>query len=293
MSDTDTNEAEVQQVNGEVQQQEVQERPHISLEARLGAVLGSSGRTSSDELKQLIAEAEREANKAEAAAKRLHAEALDFACTDASAVEQQALAQDLMVARLDAALPRLDDLLRKEVADDYARRWRVRRDRALTARETVAKRLASYREMAAQLVNIFQEVQYLDSHIIEPVNQARPAGEPAITTCELYARKLDAFSRSMPSIISTTQLPDWSDSQRNVWPPKPVPMGVLVAESMAPASYHPGDRWYEQQNERRAAIDADSQIMTDYYQRVERERQEREDKEAALAAAERQRQGYP
>jgi hypothetical protein len=214
-------------------QQEVQEqRPRLSLESRLGAVLADA-HASSSELRELIEAAEAEANAAESGAKRLHAEALTLGCTDAGALEQQAIAADLMVARLDAALPRLDDLLRKEAADDYARKWRARRDRALVARETMATRLAHYREIAAQLVNIFEEVQYLDAHIIEPVNQSRPASEPPITTCELYVRKLESFSRSIPSILEKVQLPDWTESERLMWPKKAQSIGLLVAGAMA------------------------------------------------------------
>ena len=205
---TDSN---TEQLNGEqVEQQEATERPRVSLEARLGAVLAAAN-SSSSELRELITETEAAANKAEADAKRLHSEALELGCTNADVLEQQARAAELLVARLDAALPRLDDRLRKEAADDYARKWRTRMDRAVVARETVAKRLSHYREMAAQLLTIFEEVRFTDAKIIGPVNKSRPANEAPLQTCELYARKLDAFSRSMPSILDKVQLPNWED----------------------------------------------------------------------------------
>jgi hypothetical protein len=281
--------AEVQDVQGAQQEEQ---RPHLSLERRVGAVLAAEN-ASSDELKLLITEAEAAANAAEADAKSLHAEALVLGCEDADVKEQQARTADLTVARLDAALPRLDALLRTEAAADYARKWRTRRDRAVVAREAVAKRLSHYREMAAQLVNIFEEVRYLDARIIVPVNESRPANEAPLQTCELYARKLDAFSRSMPSILDKVQLPNWEDSERMVWPPRQVPMSVMVAESMATAAHNPiySDRWFEHQGDRRAEQEAEQQRTAAYYAEQQRLKEQREQHEEALAAAERSRSG--
>jgi hypothetical protein len=273
-----------------------QERPRIDLEQRLGTVLAGNGsNTSSSELRELIEATEKAANAAEAEAKRLHAEARAIGCSNSVELEQKALAADLTVARLDTALPKLDAKLREESAADYSRKWKLRRDRAVIARETVATRLATYREMAAQLVNIFEEVRYLDAKIIAPVNESRPANEAPLQTCELYARKLDAFSRSMPSILATVQLPNWESSERLVWPPRTIPASVLVAESMGALQHNPAwtDQWASVRGERDEMIKAEQQKTADYHNRREQERLERQAQEDALAAAERQRQGYP
>jgi hypothetical protein len=263
-----------------------------TLEQRLGSVLAAAN-ASTDELKLLITETEAAANLAESEAARLHAEALVLGCEDADVKEQQALAADLQVKRLDAVLPRLDERLRKEAENDYARRWRLKRDRAVAARDTMVSRLTTYREMAATMAMIFQEVRFCDEKIIEAVNQSRPASEAPLATCELHARSLAAFSRTSPSILEKVQLPSWEDSETNIWPPRPaVPMAVLVAQGMQ-ASPDPrySDKWYESQGDRRAEQEAEQQRTAEYYSRQERERQEREAREDALATAEKQRSG--
>jgi hypothetical protein len=263
-----------------------------NLEQRLSSVL-ADGRTSSSELRDLIKQTEAAADTAEREAARLHAAARELGCEDAAALEQKALAADLLVERMDAALPKLDQKLKEESAADYSRKWKLRHDRAVVARDTVAKRFAAYREMAAQMAMIFEEAKYTDEKIIGPVNDSRPAGEAPLQTCELHARKLDAFSRSIPSILDRVQLVNWDDSEKNIWPPRPVPMAVLMAESMVPApNIAHTDRWFEAVGERRAEQAAEQQKTAAYYDEQARLKEERDAREA-LAAAERQRQGYP
>jgi hypothetical protein len=71
-------------------------------------------------------------------------------------------------------------------------------------------------------------------------------------------------------------------------------MSVLVAQSMIPApNIAHSDRWFEAVGERRAEIEAQNARTADYHARQEQERLERQAQEDALAAAERQRSGYP
>jgi hypothetical protein len=264
-----------------------------TLEQRLGAVLANE-RTSTEEIRDLIKLAEATANTAEADAKRLHAEARAIGCTNAVELEQQALAADLLVERMDAALPKLDQKLKEEVAADYARKWRTRRDRAVTASDTVSIRLATYRELAAQMLMIFEEAKFTDEKIIGPVNDSRPAGEAPLQTCELHARKLSAFSRSSPSVLEKVVLPSWDDSETNIWPPRPVPMSVVVAESMVPApNIAHTDHWYEAVGERRAEQEADAARTAQWHDSQQREREAREAREDAERRAQQQRSGYP
>jgi hypothetical protein len=212
----------------------------------------------------------------------LHSQALELGATNSVELEQQAVAAELMVARLDTVLPKLDDLLRKEAAEDYARVWRVKRDRAMVARETMAKRLAHYQQIAAQLITIFEEALYLDEKIIGPVNESRPGNEAPLQTCELYLRKLERFTRDRPSLLDQVRLPDFEQSERFIWPKKTQnSIGVLVAAAMTPP-YHPGDRWYEQQAEKRAEQEAEHQRMTAYYAEQQRLKEQREQHEDAL-----------
>jgi hypothetical protein len=49
---------------------------------------------------------------------------------------------------------------------------------------------------------------------------------------ELTARNLESFSRSEPSVVDEVKLPDWSQSNRMIWPLPKIPLSVLVATSM-------------------------------------------------------------
>jgi hypothetical protein len=85
----------------------------------------------------------------------------------------------------------------------------------------------------------------------------------------------------MPSILDKVQLPDWDDSERLLYPPRPVSLGVLVAESMAPA-YHPGDRWHELQGARRAEQEAANARTAQWYesqQKLQKLKEERDEQE--------------
>jgi hypothetical protein len=116
---------------------------------------------------------------------------------------------------------------------------------------------------------------------VDRVNQSRPGNEAPLQTVELHARGLDAFSRSLPSIAATAQLPDWEQSERMVWPPPRIPIGVLVAQRMQPVhDTRYTDRWHEAQDQRRAEQEAEQQRISDFHANQQRLKEEREAAEA-------------
>lgn len=191
--------------------------------------------------------------------------------------------------RLLIAKSRTEEKLAAAVRRENRDRWTADRNRVAARRDAAAKHFREIPDIFDDLVDIFKLAAEADAEVAR-VNTSNPTGSEPLSTVECYARGIPAFSRSQPSIISTTQLPQWSDSQRMVWPPPRVPMGVLVAEFMVPA-YHPGDRWHELQGARRAEQEAEAARTAAYYEQQERAKEEREAAEERRADAERQRSG--
>jgi len=95
--------------------------------------------------------------------------------------------------------------------------------------------------------------------------------------CSLELRGRDRFTRDTPSLLTSVFLFDW-DSGRQAWPPPRPSMAAAFAETFVPA-YNSAD--WAQDNERRvAAQQRERQFMTDYYVRMTREQEERENREA-------------
>ena len=69
---------------------------------------------------------------------------------------------------------------------------------------------------------------------------------------------MDRFERSCPSLTGSVKLPDWTHSDRMAWPPPQIPLGVVMAASIAPQhdTRYSGD-WAAaraEDDKRRAAI---------------------------------------
>jgi hypothetical protein len=286
---TDNTDTDAEQLNGEVQQEE--QRP-LSLQQRLGIVLSRDDHCSSDELRALIQECTDAIAVADEDAQRYRQQTLDITCDDPTAAKQSERDCVLTRQRLLIARSRVEERLATVVRRESRDRWMADRNRVAARRDAAAKQFREVPDYFADLVEIFQLAAEVDLEV-QRVNAANPTGSEPLKSVECHARGIPALSRSQPSIISTTQLPQWSDSQRMLWPPPRVPMGVLVAESMAPApDKRYSDRWYESQGERRAEQEAEQQRTAAHYERVERERQEREAREDARAAEERARSGF-
>jgi hypothetical protein len=255
------------------------ERPHISLQQRLGRVLANGANTSSDEIRDLIAEADNAAQAAHDKGQYHHDRCLSMDCDDLVAEKNAEKAAGLERSRLEMCKPRLVEKLAAVVRSENYSRHMSDRNRVAGRRDSAAKAYRELRDIFADVLEIFQLAAEADAEVAR-INAAN-LGEPLLTV-ECYARNIRELSRSQPSITTNTQLPDWSDSQRMLWPPRPMSLGVLVAESMA-ASYghNPAhtDQWASTRGERDEAIKAEQQRTAEYYSRQERERQEREARE--------------
>jgi hypothetical protein len=267
----------------EVQDVQEQQRPRISLQQRLGRVLADGANTSSDELRDLIAETENAAQAAGEAADRHHDACLSLDCVDLVAEKDAERAAMMERTRLEATKPRLLEKLAAIVRRENHDRFMAARNRVAARRDSAAKDFRAVRDIFDELAAIFRKTAEVDAEV-DRINQSRPGSEAPLQTVELHARGLDAFSRSQPSISATVQLPDWTDSQRMVWPPPRVPMGVLVAASMAP-SYSPAttDQWATVRGERDEAIKSEQQRVVDFYDNQQRQQRLKEEREAREA----------
>jgi hypothetical protein len=112
--------------------------------------------------------------------------------------------------------------------------------------------------------------------------------EKHLLSAELHARGRDSFSRDTPSLLTSVQLVDWESGRQICPPPRPSMASAFAA--MLPA--HPRSftaDWAKDNEQRAVAQRAEKQRMADYYARLSREQEERENAEARERFAESQR----
>jgi hypothetical protein len=112
---------------------------------------------------------------------------------------------------------------------------------------------------------------------ISALHQRRPSGVQSVRDPELIARNLDGFDRERPSLLAEVRLLDWPNG-RETWPPPQPSMASAFAATFLPA-YDPAD-WANNSERRAAAQQAERLRMADYYARLTKEQEERENREA-------------
>jgi hypothetical protein len=286
MSDTETDTTTTAELNGEVQQQET-EQP-TTLQRRLGRVLSRNDtNVSSDELRGLIQECTDAIAEADGQAQYYHQQTLDITCDDPTAAKEQERECVLTRQRLLIAQSRTEEKLAKIVRRENHDRWMADRNRVAAKRDAAAKQFREVPDYFDDLISIFKLAAQVDLEVAR-VNASNPTGSEPLRTVECHARGIPAFSRSQPSIAATTQLPQWSDSQRMVWPLPRIPMSVLAVQGMQPAhDVRYTDRWHEVTNQKRAEQAEEQARVAKYYEDQDRAREEREERDAAEERASR------
>jgi hypothetical protein len=132
------------------------------------------------------------------------------------------------------------------------------------------------------IVDPFERIEAVDKDA--SMAQRLPASIVVCAKVELVARGLDNFSRADPPITKAVQLPDWTNSEKMIWPPPQPSLAVQVATSMT-FSQHPGDHWWQESKDRAQAMREEHARVIEHYDAMEREREERENAEAASVAA--------
>jgi hypothetical protein len=121
---------------------------------------------------------------------------------------------------------------------------------------------------------------------ISALHQRRPAGVQSVRDPELIARNLDGFDRERPRLLAEVHLLDWN-SGGQIWPPPRPSMAAAFAATIVPAN-NPAD-WANNYERRAAAQQAERQRMADYYARLTKEQEERQNAEARQGFAAHQR----
>jgi hypothetical protein len=207
-----------------------------ALEQRITSALANAQITSA-ELRELIPDTEAALAAAEATAQAEREKALDaVASPDAATAEQAAWAVEFRRDRWRSSLTRLHRRLGEVEASERQRNWEETYEAVGAKRDASAKELAEfYQSATAQLRDLFREAEAVDQECTR-VNAAAPLGENRrLLGVELTARKLERFSITDPSVIDLVKLPDWTHSDRMIWPPPKIPLSVLVATSMMPS----------------------------------------------------------
>jgi hypothetical protein len=206
-----------------------------NLETRIASALTNDG-VASRELAPLLSELEAAISVADEAAEAAREKALDpISLPDVGKAEQLAWAAKLTQDRLRSLLSRMRQRFDEVEAAEYAMQWQAAYEAVEAKRNAIAKEMAElYPSLTTQLCDLFQRVEAVDLECAR-INAQAPSGEPRrLRGVELTARNLDSFSGSHPSIMKVLQLPDWTNSDRLVWPPPKTPLSVVMANSMTP-----------------------------------------------------------
>jgi hypothetical protein len=283
MSDTDTD-AELKdeqvQETGEVQQEE---RPRLSLPKRLGVVLSRDEHVSVDELKELLNEVNETADQKYTAAQEYKAASLDVDCEDPVAADHAKKALMLGRQRLLLCIPRLEDKIRFAIRRDRRLSFEAVYRRTKAKVQEAAEKYAAYPDIIDELVDLFKMAKAVDAEVDEVNKNASAMGCEHLKHCEVLARNLPdgRHTREQPEISETIVLPDWTNSNKQVWPPPRQSLGLLIAAASPPAAnIAHTDRWYEAQGDRRAEQKAEQQRVAEHYDNQQRLKEEREAREA-------------
>jgi hypothetical protein len=262
----------------------------LALEQRIAAALTPTDITSTDtatDLAPLIAEVEAAAAAADENATRAREEALDPAVVvDTAKVGAAVATATLTRDRLQAALPRLQERLKRAREREYAECWlngyaavKVRRD---AAAEQLRER---YPTIVAELVALMADIAATDNEI-DRINTTAPHGDyPRLRGVELTARGLDRLLQPDISIVQELRLPcfDCAPDMPLMAYPLPVPNLALQSLSLMPPDNFDWRNWQEECEERdRRALQENRRQIAEAEARL-RAREEREAAEARKA----------
>jgi hypothetical protein len=206
-----------------------------ALEERITSALANAS-IASAELRERIPETEDALKAAEATAQAERKKALNpVASSDSAKAEQSVWAAEFRRDRLRSFVTHLRQRLAEVEASERQRDWQEDYEAVKARRDALADEFAElYPSLTAQLCELFRRAEALDQEC-DRINSEAPKGENRrLLGVELTARKLKSFSRSEPPVVDGVKLPDWSQSDRMIWPPRKVPLSVIVATSMMP-----------------------------------------------------------
>jgi hypothetical protein len=240
------------------------------LERRISSALTNAA--TADHLSALISETESAIIEADATAKAERQKALDPQAspdlkTARAAMEDAQFARD----RLRTVLPRLQQRHEEVTAAEYLVAWKETFSRLKIVRDEISEELSQYPDLVAKIANVFGRAVALDAELSR-LHQARPAGVALhLLGAELMARGLEAFSAAQPSIASLLKLPDFTHSEKMVWPPSEAPMAAV----MLPPT-HLGPDWWRDAKRHGEQLREEAGEVAEYYDEQDRQREARQ-----------------
>jgi hypothetical protein len=244
-----------------------------TLEQRIVDVLQPDATVTSADVAALMEEAEAGIAKAEREGTVDQTLSLDPKAAR-QAIEDAAFAAN----RLRLLLSKLNVRYREVHDQEQAKAWLAEYDVMKRERDALAEEVREvFPEAENKIVDLFVRITE-NNKALSALHQARPAGVMEhLLSAELHARGLDRFTRDTPSLLGSVCLFDW-DTGRQIWPPPRPSISAAFAASMVPAN-NPAD-WANNYERRAAAQQAERQRMADYYLRLTKEQEERENREA-------------
>ena len=159
--------------------------------------------------------------------------------------------------------------------------WLAEHDAWIAGRDALSEELRDvYPEPTRRMADLIVRIAANDKALNE-LNRTCPDGvHRHLLSVELHARGLDSFSHDTPSFLTSICLFDW-DTGRQICPPAQPSMGAALAATMMPGSDQRfSSDWWKDREEGAARQRAQQQGMADYYARMTKEQENRENAEA-------------
>jgi hypothetical protein len=251
----------------------------MTIEEKIATALSNDAITSAD-LVRLVAETEAAIIEADAVAEAECSKALDpLLSPDGDQARSAMNAATFARDRLRTVLPRLQARHRETVAAERYARWLPLHEAVKTKQAALADELERvYRPFQETIVPLLYQIEEADNEA-RRVNNTKPldanfqpyGDERHLPDTEQMARPVRGIS-----ILRDLKLPAWEGGA--AWPPHRPCWGLQLAASMGALPAPPITR--EQIAARDAAIREDSERAIAHYAARQRERQEREAKQA-------------
>ncbi len=246
-----------------------------TLEQRIAAALEPDDAITSADITALIEQGEAAIAKTEKERDVEQTLALDPTAAR-QAIEDATFAAN----RLRTLLSKLQERQEEVVYQEEVTAWLAEYDVRKRERDALAEELrAVYPDVVTRIMDVFDRM-IANDHALSALHQARPGGvKQHLLSAELHARGLDHFTRDVPSLLTSVHLIDW-DSGRQAWPPPRPSIAAAVAATVPAFDRRFSADWAKDNERRAAAQQAEQQRIADYYARLTREQEERQNREA-------------
>ena len=251
--------------------------PTPTLEQKIAAALTATDITSTD-LSQLLVEADAAIAAADKTAEEERTKALDPALSPDPKQAREAMQDAEFVRdRLKTLLPRLETRYRETVEAEALAAWRAEADELEPRGVALLDGFAEfYPEMAKRIANHLDDMRAFDKQV-DDLNRRRPNGVPAL-------------SRSTPALAKDLRIPSPYTTGELWWPPPQPNLALQYLAAMPPDPFiisEAAKGTYVKERDRRVMEDNRRQI-----EEAERSQREFEQRKAAEAAKERDRQAH-